>query len=152
MGTNFYWYTKNDEEWEGPHIGKRSAAGMFCWSCNRTLCIGGPDAVHEGHSGWHDACPSCGARPVKEGLKSGPAAVELGFAEPRAEAPTDVRGASSFTWAQEPDDVLRTLRSWPDTEIVIDEYGRKMTGAEFTKMLDSNCPIRFTDSIGREFS
>lgn len=38
------------------------------------------------------------------------------------------------------------------TELVIrDEYGREMTGQAFLAMLDANCPIRFTHSIGRDF-
>ena len=38
MGTNFY-TTK------GVHIGKRSAAGMYCWHCRTTLCEQGEEGV-----------------------------------------------------------------------------------------------------------
>ena len=39
MGTNFYIIDKDQEYSEGRHIGKRSAAGWYCWDCGTTLCI-----------------------------------------------------------------------------------------------------------------
>ena len=145
MGTNFYWtrvvkFRKDDDP--KVHIGKRSAAGMYCWDCGLTI------------RDWRKECPKCRQKPVKEGLSAGPAAVELGFAEPRKERPTGVRGYSSFAWAQEPDRVREKCLKFHNRflRVIVDEYGWKMTGRKFVRMLDANCPVQFMDSIGRWFS
>lgn len=39
MGTNFYFSN-------GGHIGKRSAAGWYCWDCKQTFCVNGEEHVH----------------------------------------------------------------------------------------------------------
>ena len=68
MGTNFYEFKDGVE---GRHIGKRSAAGLYCHDCGVTLCaraydrwekkeVEGEEAVHQGDSFWYDACPKCG--------------------------------------------------------------------------------------------
>ena len=38
MGTNFYLNER--------HVGKRSAAGWYCWDCKQTLCADGEHNVH----------------------------------------------------------------------------------------------------------
>ena len=44
MGTNFYKIKRVDNKIEeGEHIGKRSAAGEYCWDCRRTLSIYGDE-------------------------------------------------------------------------------------------------------------
>ena len=61
MGTNYYVKTDDGEV----HIGKRSAAGWYCWDCRQTLCKG---RVHYG-DGYFDRCPICGKGLLKlEGL------------------------------------------------------------------------------------
>lgn len=51
------------EDCDGAHIGKRSAAGDFCFNCNTTMCKGGKENVHyDGHD-WHKVCPICGCKP-----------------------------------------------------------------------------------------
>lgn len=60
MGTNFYTIdiTKNEKiDHMDPefHIGKRSAAGLYCWDCDITLCKDGKEFVHH----------------VKKGIKNG---------------------------------------------------------------------------------
>ena len=146
MGTNFYW---SDNGSEGGHIGKRSAAGLFCWDCNETLCIGGFSGIHRS-SGFHDSCQKCGAVKVAEGWESS-GGVELGFATPRRHRPKGVRSCSSFSWAT--DSMLARIRCAEESEneCVIDEYGRKLKGREFLAMLENNCPVQFFDSIGVEF-
>lgn len=135
------------------HIGKRSAAGLFCWDCDRTLCPGGKAGIHMGgNHPWPDACPQCGAKNNPEGVAAGPGALELGFAPPRDERPKGVRGTSSFSWAQNPDTVRRACEAHMDESVVIDEYGRALTGREFLLMLRANCGVEFTDSIGMAFS
>ena len=158
MGTNFYWRAtecptcgQHDPAVAvlGEHIGKRRAAGLYCWGCGVTLCKG---RVHYGDE-FHDACPKCGSKPAAEGLKDGsPAGVELGFSGPRDRRPSGVRGCSSFTWAEEPAAVRRRCEERMDDPVVVDEYRRAMTGGEFLRMLASNCPIEFTDMVGQVFS
>lgn len=142
MGTNFYIDHEN-----GQHIGKRSAAGYYCWDCDVTLCAGGKDEIHKGRSPMLEACPRCGQPRIvpPDWTRSGSAAVELGFAHPNTRRPGGVTTASSFTWAVDPE-------SLPLDALVVDEYGGFMSRLEFTIMLEANCPIQFTDMIGREFS
>lgn len=111
------------------HIGKRSAARLYCWDCNKTLCKGGEEGVHYG-KGFFDACPSCGAQPTDEKLTATghPAGVELGFASPNSIRPTGVRGACSFSWAQPPNVVRTVLPAKADALCVADEYGRLYRG------------------------
>lgn len=80
MGTNFYWtkiprefenYKLNVEKYIGDvddnpdnvllHIGKRSAAGSYCYECGTTLNKCGTDYVHGGDNiDWYEQCPICG--------------------------------------------------------------------------------------------
>jgi hypothetical protein len=174
MGTNFHWTAPDVERYDVElvtghkvsvgldfdnmdpnfHIGKRSAAGLYCWDCEVTLCPGGESQVHMGRGDepWPDVCPRCGETHVKEWLTAGAAAVELGFAEPRPGRPSGVRGCSSFSWAQDPDKVRAICGEHLDDEIIADEYGRKMTGRAFLDMVEANCPIQFTRSVGKWFS
>lgn len=158
MGTNFYWKrgsAKADHMDPEYHIGKRSAAGTYCWDCKRTLCKGGEGKIHYGNGGpdeWLTACPICGKsdKPVK-GWK-GAAAVELGFAKPNDVLPKGVQTCSSFSWAQEPASVRARCVKSKAKFLIVDEYGRGMSGKEFLAMLDSNCPVTFIGSIGKWFS
>lgn len=148
MGTNFYWDGMGDEQ----HIGKRSAAGRWCWDCDVTLKVGGRKQVHLGGD-WLDECPLC-ARPFvpSDVAWSGPVGVELGFSEPQVARPTGVGTCSSFTWAQHPEHVATRCEEHADEEVIVDEYGRRLTGRAFLDMLRSNCPLQFTDMIGRWFA
>lgn len=167
MGTNFYWIDstfKNEDEDDEldvfedeyrRHIGKRSAAGLYCWDCKVTLCPGGEERIHygDGTAHWHKTCPKCGAPPVQEKLGDPePISVELGFARPKEERPEGVRGAASFSWAQDPAKVRMRCETAGDDVIIEDEYGRKMSGLEFLRMLQANCPIEFTHHVGVRFS
>lgn len=140
MGCNFYLP-------DGTHVGKRSAAGLYCWDCGITLCAGGESRVHYSDSDgdWYDECPRCGAKPEAERLENSSAGRELGFnKQPLGQRKTGVASCSSFTWAIPPYKLF-TGRGW-----IADEYERKYTPKQFRAILDE-CPIQYYDSIGQEF-
>lgn len=139
MGTNFYIGKKNPI-----HIGKRSAAGLFCWDCNKTLCDDEKD-IHKSSSSWAEKCPYCGKSPIKEGLKNSAVGVELGFSNAISGKKTGVSSCSSFSWAIKPDEfvTMKGIR-------IFDEYGKEYTRKEFKQVLLS-CPIKYYDSVGDEF-
>ena len=139
MGTNFYQ--------SGQHIGKRSAAGLYCWDCGVTLCKGGGLAIHAGGSEWHDRCPVCGASRTTEGISEGAAGRELGFNKTEPSPKTGVKTCSSFTWAVDPEGFSPPRRGKP----IRDEYGRKYTAKGFDAVL-SECPVQFTNLVGEDFS
>lgn len=139
MGTNFY--VKSDCEHQGQHIGKRSAAGSYCWDCGVTLAKSG--MPHDG-SGMLEACPKCEKPGQSESLDDSAAGRELGFNKSPPVRKTGVRSCSSFSWAVEPG----YLEGVDEIE---DEYGRRFTRGEFVAVLQE-CPIQFMDSIGRDFS
>ena len=133
MGTNFYTL-------DGKHIGKRSAAGLYCWDCMVTLCKG---RVHYGND-FHDICPQCGQGPARENLDNSAAGRELGFNKFAPVLKTGVRSCASFGWAMNPSQIV-TLGT------VVDEYKREYSFMEFMGVLNE-CPLQMTDSIGKEFS
>jgi hypothetical protein len=152
MGTNFYTL-------KGKHIGKRSAAGPYCWDCDITLCKKGEQYVHESNTppnatlqqiiddaieSFYNKCPRCNKSPQKEDVKTSSAGRELGFNKDPFKRKTGVGSCSSFSWDVNPSKIskLKYIKS---------EYGDKLTKDEFLDMLDE-CPIRFFDSIGKDFS
>ena len=138
MGTNFYTL-------KGKHLGKRSAAGPYCWDCQRTLCKEGNSKVHYDNQ-WFDSCPKCGKKPIKESLTQSTGGRELGFNKSKPKLKTGVSSCSSFSWA------LLPSKFWGSKIAnVKDEYGRRFTRKQFGDILQE-CPIQTTDFIGREFS
>lgn len=167
MGTNFYWNIKckavasligdvdcNFDHMDPTyHIGKRSAAGLYCWDCGITLCKKGNAGIHVSENAWHEACPRCGGKPMEPLESFGMAAsIELGFAKHRTEKTKGVCSCSSFSWAQDPERVRSECAKHPGKKLIVDEYGRSLTGRQFVAMLKCNCPVEFTDSIGHWFS
>ena len=152
MGCCFY--LRNEDGSEGQHIGKRSAAGRYCFDCDVTLCTGGKEEAHNGQGRddeWYDACPKCGAKPVIESFNNSSVGLELGFNDNPTEKKTGVRGCSSFRWAVDPIRFISVdfpkLGNYP----VTDEYGKTYKIGEFVEMVKV-CPIQFYDSIGQEFN
>lgn len=144
MGTNFYILGHKDNDTPEYHIGKRSAAGLYCWNCNKTLCKDGILGIHTGKSEWYDACPDCGAKPIKETLENSAAGIELGFAK-NLQPFAAVTSVCSFTWAMKPSNILGKI------VIIEDEYGIHYSMEGFLKMLKTICPIEYYSSIGQEF-
>lgn len=140
MGTNFYLLSDDDYDSMDPeyHIGKRSAAGWYCWDCKTTLTKGGIKNVHHG-IGQYNRCPVCGKRPAKEPIEESSAGRELGFNKSTPKKKTGVKSCASFTWAM-PRNRLDKLNS--RKKEIIDEYGRRYNIGEFQKILEE-CPIQF---------
>jgi len=130
MGTNFYIKGHNDDDNPKYHIGKRSAAGMYCYDCGVTLCKGGESKVHSGTDEWYDACPKCGKKPEKESLNHSAVGKELGFNN-LSEIKIGVKSCCSFTWARDIGKIKH----------IVDEYGREYSLEEFKKVI-AECPIQ----------
>jgi hypothetical protein len=150
MGTNFY--IKNKRGKQGEHIGKRSAAGYYCYDCNAPLNNKGLAGVHDGRALPLDRCPVCSKKKVKEEWSQSSAGLELGFNKDPFIKKTGVRSASSFNFALSKEELKKKLsyRRFL-TKCVIDEYGDLFTYSEFMKILEA-CPIHFTNMIGEWFS
>jgi hypothetical protein len=155
MGTNFY--LKEDESF---HIGKRSAAGWYCWNCGITLCKGGEEQIHYGkgmEDGWWQSCPECDQEREQESTSESSVGRELGFNKSDPCRKTGVKSCSSFSWAMKPNkltDLIEymfdALKVSPDTTVILDEYGNEFTWERFKEVL-SECPVQFYHSIGKEF-
>ena len=148
MSTNYY--TLKDK-----HIGKRSAAGLYCWDCNITLCKGGNEEIHKGCNelksnhifctcNWYDECPVCKGKPFEEGLNNSSIGRELGFNKSEYKKKKGVTPCSSFRWAIKKEELKKV-------KTIKDEYGEKITIGEFNRIL-SECPVQYFDWIGEEFS
>lgn len=120
MSTNFYLHTKGDVI----HIGKRSAAGLYCRKCNITTCTAGEEHVHTGKGSFSKTCLEC-FRPVTTSI-------------------------CSFSWAIAPHKLALIHRHDLDSKI-FDEYGTPIRLLDFEFNLQEKCPIQYYDSIGTEF-
>lgn len=131
------------------HIGKRSAAGLYCYSCN--AWFHDPAACDERPKDQRTSCKYCGAE-HKSGMNRA-TSVELGFAKPESLRPeSGVEGTCTFSWANWPDEVYHIARQAPaEMQLVVDEYGRTMTGQQFLDMLRASVSITKL-SIGQIFS
>ena len=163
MSTNFYIRGHNGSDDPLYHIGKRSAAGPYCWDCKTTLCKEGEDAIHfSARNEFHKSCPKCGKKPKEESMDSSTGGRELGFNKEKPARKSGVASCMSFTWAMDPLHLLEggvtTLgecpcckRPFPDDKIIEDEYERTYSMTEFKEVLEE-CPIQYKDSVGQRFS
>lgn len=147
MGTNYY-LLRRVKEYESLHVGKRSAAGHYCWDCRITLCKGGNKDIHEGDKEWHETCPVCGKAPNESGWDNA-AGLELGLAKSSypIEAKHGVSSCSSFTWDISPE----RFAALKESRQLIDEYDRKTTVGEFRSMLKNQCPIEYIKLVGNGY-
>jgi hypothetical protein len=159
MGTNFYWdppdEVPNDDDPQY-HIGKRSAAGMYCYDCNISMCAKGEAYVHrgsweDGDDHWHKRCPECGLSAQPEDLKDSCVGVELGFGEAKQRRPDGMHSCCSFSFTQNQRAVRERCMAAGDNIEVFDEYNRPLTGYEFLAMVEVICPIVF-DCEGEWFT
>jgi len=170
MGTNYYIRGHSNDDSPDWHLGKRSAAGMYCFDCGVTLCKKGEDQIHYTPPGdrgewWHEQYPKCGKEPVNESLQESTAGKELGFND-EPQKTTGVRSCSSWSWAMSQDRLKYLMenteeidncpccgRQWQDypNKLVQDEYGRLFTFHEFQQLI-ADCPVKFAHSVGVYFS
>lgn len=145
MGTNYYIKDIGISDSPECHIGKKSAAGLYCWNCNITLCIAGDKWIHNSSKDehWYKKCPVCGQIPKKESLSESSAGRELGFNKGAYKKKTGVASCSSFTFAMPPEKVKLIPH-------IVNEYDDEFTQKEFQQILEE-CPIRYY-SIGEWFS
>ena len=159
MGCNYYWIKPAQEDVDEygrdddihVHIGKRSAAGAYCWDCGTTLCEMGTRSVHLSDQRCFENCPSCGNERDSSGVTSS-AFIELGFTKPNELKRTGVTSCSSFTWTlMWHKRQLEDMMLFGNTEkVVVDEYGHEYTAEEFlTEQLAS---VAFEFQSPYEFS
>lgn len=131
------------------HIGKRSSAGLYCYKCNSWLLD--PANCDTRPKDERTSCKYCGDK-FQSGMNRA-TSTELGFSKPESVRPeSGVEGTCSFSWANWPDEVYHIARQAPaELPLVIDEYGRTMTGQEFLTMLRANVSLTRM-SIGQMFS
>jgi len=145
MGTNYYLRGHRGNDSPEYHIGKRSAAGQYCFDCDVSLCINGKENVHDYKSDWYGKCPICGnGRKNTENSKG------------------NVKNSCSFSWAMSKNDLLDKVEhniSCPNCNKVFDnpekvienEYGELFTLEEFYEEVNY-CPIIFYHMIDQRFS
>ena len=167
MGTNYYIKgydnpEKNEDE-DSPkwHLGKRSAAGLFCFDCDITLCMTGAEGVHYDKP-WYDACPNCGKKYEKEGLDKSSAGLELGFNKDAKALKEGVSTASSFSFAMDFIEIVAKLqkefgeegKQFDENEKTItNEYGEEFSYVEFLELLTPiPTSLRFRRMLGQSFS
>lgn len=133
MGTNFYWDEKHRQ-----HIGKRSAAGIWCWDCG---CV-------VEYKITHIECPSCHKKyqPYSEDFTTNSVGRELGLNTNPPKKKTGLASCSSFTWAITPEAFKASKR-----RKIYDEYHRIYTRQDFKNVLEE-CPINKYDQMGQDFS
>lgn len=128
MGMNIY--TKS-----GKHIGKRSAAGLWCWDCRVEV-------------GLLDHCPECGR---EDENRYNPVMKELGFDEEHHK-PAGVDGASKFMWQVGDDgigeNIVEVVRNIGRYKLET-EYGEELSTQDFVRMFDY---VITHDFISNEFS
>ena len=143
MGTNFYWTGDEQSDDVHVHIGKRSAAGAYCWDCGATLCLGGTNDIHTSDATWSKNCPAC-HRSADGGNISGAAAVELGFTRVGPDK-QGITSCSSFTWTMLSHKwKLEKMREEGCLDVCVeDEYGRKYMAGQFLDVILSGVAIEF---------
>ena len=163
MGTNYYIKgydtEKNDGEHINPkwHIGKRSAAGHYCFDCDITLCKGGSSDVHYGEHKWHDKCPRCGKAPIKEAVCHSSAGLELGFNKNDTKLKEGVASACSFSFAMTLIKLVERIKeefgkSPNNKKVIVNDYGEEFTYIDFLHLLKPiPSSLRFRKLLGKEF-
>ena len=118
----------------GEHIGKRWAAGIWCWSCKI-------EAEHD-VIGLFWYCPRCGARCSEKTLFN-PAMRELGFDKSKERKRSGVDGASGFIWhAKNKQDAMKKFKKIRKCKT---EYGESWTAKRFWRMFNDVIEESYSD-------
>lgn len=149
MGTNFYWANKQNLDIDDIHIhiGKRSAAGPYCYNCG-SIFHEHSSELHHGGRGFFkslDACPGCGKSKEKREPSTSTALVELGFNKSKHVNKKGISSCSSFTWTlMKHKWKLQKLAEKNDPKKVVrDEYGRTYTAKEFLEEELSSVTVEY---------
>ncbi len=151
MGTNFYLRYESQEYERGIHLGKRSAAGMYCYGCNISLVTGMPGGLnvqnpHMGEGKNYRACPICGAR--QSGNFYNPELFTPTAEQTDREEKYVVRYSCSFGFAIPPEE----LSAYTQDVLVVDEYGTVFSMHEFRRDVIEKAAFLFTHHVGQCFS
>lgn len=131
MGMNIYKLKKNG----GEHIGKRWAAGVWCWDCRVK--------AERDHLAMFWFCPKCAQRCSERTLAFNPAFRELGFDKTKERKHIGVDGAGGFIWhAKNKEDAKKKLKG---VEKVVTEYGKRWPIKRFWRMFDDVIDVSFSD-------
>ena len=135
MGTCFFWIKKPISHSMDiqVHIGKRSAAGRYCWDCGSVFHTHTME-IHSGRdSGDLGSCPGCGKPAKINSFAKSSAGVELGFVKSKEVPKKGIGSCCSFTWTlMKHKRRLQELADKGDTKkVVVNEYGDKFTASEF---------------------
>ena len=143
-------------DFEDKHIGKRSAAGIWCWDClipmydeDRKQEVAGISVPTP-----FEFCPSCGNK-VETDKGYNPAMRELGFDKSEPTILTGIQGANRFTWCTDAVVGLGTTKKQIIEELqknhkfVITEYGDTLSLDDFFKIFKQVIEERF---VTGEFS
>lgn len=129
MGMNIYTL-------KGKHIGKRSAAGFWCWDCK----------IQVESKNQFFICPKCGLKVYEQTAIKGfnPAYRELGFTKAVEQRRTGIAGASHFTWhakdRSEADKMVERKKFFKT------EYGEIWNAKRFQRMFKEVISESFLDS------
>lgn len=127
----------------GKHIGKRYAAGIWCWDCKQE--------ARQDIVGAFYFCAKCAKRCSLETLSYNPAFRELGFDKTPPRVKTGIDGASGWIWCVDPETgvassgttIKLALKKY---RFVKTEYDKKLTIRQFQELFKDIIVETETDS------
>lgn len=145
MGTNYYVVEPEKyglPDWKGGHLGKTSAAGGWCFNCNKS-------ARHPHREGSMDCCPWCGNTREERSFRKGWDALFSSY-EAEHGRREGLMACYSFSFDLSP----RTIFKLPTMALVLPRSGgalAEITMLEFWDII-GRARYWFTNMIGRGFS
>ena len=147
MSTNFYWISKEAvQDSIQVHIGKRSAAGSYCFDCGTTLYDGGTVSIHTGDNNevygrWLGACPSCSKKASDTHSSKSNSIDTINNLSPFS-SKSGISMSNSFTWTllKHKWTILEMVKTNSSEKVIVNEYGEFFSAKEFFDELDA-CPI-----------
>lgn len=136
MGTNYYWISDSDLDSPVVHIGKKSAAGLYCRSCGITS-RGHTAYIHDNRR--NDPTEQCIIDAIRINAPVCPNCGE----------PWELTSSFTFTMMWHLDklaDVFMSdqlLNKRDRKPVIIDEYNTPYTASDFLNIITTQCPIIF---------